>query len=261
MAKLRVGLLFGGRSVEHEVSVSSATAILGALDPARYDVRLLCVDPEGRWHLAAPGVLPESASAGDEVTLPAIPGEGTLQRSDSGAPVADLDVVIPMIHGTGGEDGCVQGLLELADVPYVGARVLGSAVQMDKEVSKRLLQASGLPVVPWLSTTRHELAEHAGEIADRAVEAFGLPLFVKPACLGSSVGITKVKRREDVEPALAEACRYDTKVLIEKALDVREIEVAVLGTHRPEASIPGEIVPQREFYDYEAKYADDDTSI
>jgi len=261
MEKLRVGLLFGGRSVEHEVSLASAASILGALDPSRYEVRLLCVDHAGRWHLAAPGALPESAAKGPEVNLPAVPGPHALQAADSGAPVASLDVVIPMIHGTGGEDGSVQGLLELAGIPYVGSRVLGSALQMDKEVSKRLLAAAGLPVVPGIAVGSWELERGRDAIVARALSELGLPLFVKPACLGSSVGVSKVKTREALAPALAEAARYDAKLLIEQAVNAREIEVAVLGSHEPEASVPGEIVPKREFYDYQAKYADDETEL
>jgi D-alanine-D-alanine ligase len=261
MAKLRVGLLFGGRSVEHEVSVASAASVLGALDPSRYDVRLLCVDHQGRWHLAAPGSLPETAAGGEEVTLPAAPGEHALQAADTGAPVASLDVVIPMIHGTGGEDGCVQGLLELAGVPYVGSGVLGSALQMDKEVSKRLLAASGIPVVPGIFTTGYRLARESDLIVERAVQELGLPLFVKPACLGSSVGVSKVGEEAALLPALEEAARYDTKILIEQAIDAREIEVAVLGSYEPEASVPGEILPKRDWYDYQAKYADDETEL
>lgn len=261
MEKLRVGLLFGGRSVEHEVSLASAASILQALDPNRYDVQLLCVDHDGRWHLAAPGALPENAAAGQEVLLPATPGEHALQAADTGAPVAGLDVVIPMIHGTGGEDGCLQGLLELSGVAYVGSRVLGSALQMDKEVSKRLLAAAGLPVVPGIATTRQELEHDAEALCERAVRELGLPLFVKPACLGSSVGISKVTEAAALGPALAEAARYDRKLLVEQAIDAREIEVAVIGTHEPEASVPGEILPKRDWYDYQAKYADDETEL
>ena len=261
MDKLRVGLLFGGRSVEHEVSLASATSVLGALDPSRYDVRLLCVDHAGRWHLAAPGTLPESASRGDEVNLPAVPGEHSLRAAETGTPVASLDVVIPMIHGTGGEDGCVQGLLELAGIPYVGSGVLGSALQMDKEVSKRLLATAGIPVVPGLATTSHALEREGDAIVERAVAEFGLPLFVKPACLGSSVGISKVVEPAALRTALAEAARYDAKILVERAIDGREIEVAVLGSHAPEASVPGEILPKRDWYDYQAKYADDETEL
>jgi len=166
MSKLRVGIVFGGRSVEHEVSVASATSILHALDPSRYDVSLLCVDTDGRWRLGGPGALPANASRGEEVTLPAVPGDGTLLSAAARQPVGRLDVIVPIIHGTGGEDGCIQGFLELAGVPYVGSGVLGSALQMDKEVSKRLLAAAGLPVLPWLCVRSADFArDPRGEAA------------------------------------------------------------------------------------------------
>jgi D-alanine-D-alanine ligase len=261
VAKLRVGLLFGGRSVEHEVSIASATSILKALDPARYDVTLIAVDHGGRWHAGSPSLPPEAAVRADEVMLPAIPGEGSListpkSVSDRTLP---LDVIFPIIHGTGGEDGSLQGLLELAGVPYVGAGVLGSAMQMDKDVTKRLLEAAGLPVVPGRVLRSADAARRDG--FPEIVSALGLPLFVKPADLGSSVGVTKVKRAEDLASAVRDAFRYTRKVLVEQAVDAREIEVAVLGGERPEASVPGEIVPKREWYDYEAKYVDDDTEL
>jgi D-alanine-D-alanine ligase len=261
MSKLRVGIVFGGRSVEHEVSVASATSILQALDPTRYDVSLLAVDHGGRWHLGGPGLLPEAVVSEREVMLPAVPGGGALLEAEGGAPAGCLDVVIPIIHGTGGEDGCIQGFLELADVAYVGSGVLGSAIQMDKEVSKRLLVAAGLPVVPWELVRDAELARDAEAAAERALRSIGLPAFVKPACLGSSVGISKAKSRADLLRGLREAARYDSKLLVERAVNAREIEVAVLGDERPEASVPGEIVPRREFYDYESKYVDEDTDL
>ncbi len=263
MSKLRVGLLFGGRSVEHEVSISSATSILKALDPTRYEITLVAVDPEGRWHLGTPALPPEATASGREVPLPAVPGESALVGAGGEAVGAagQLDVVFPIVHGTGGEDGCLQGLLQLADVPYVGAGVLGSAVQMDKEVSKRLLRAAGLPVIPWRTVLAHELVEDPERPARRALDALGLPLFVKPACLGSSVGISKVKTEAALVPALREGARYDSKLLVERAVDGREIEVAILGLRPPEASVPGEIRTQREFYDYEAKYVDEDTEL
>jgi D-alanine-D-alanine ligase len=261
MGKLRVGIVFGGRSVEHEVSVASATSIVQALDPARYEVVLLGVDPEGRWHLAPPGALPETALSGEEVSLPAVPGEARLVRRSGGEPTRPLDVVIPMVHGTGGEDGALQGFLELAGVPYVGSGVLGSALQMDKEVTKRLLAAAGLPVVPWVAVRARELRRAPAAAAARAIAELGLPVFVKPACLGSSVGVSKVTRRERLEAALAEAARYDAKILVERAVDAREIEVGVLDGDPPETSLPGEIVPKREFYDYESKYVDEDTEL
>ena len=260
MAKLRVGLLFGGRSVEHEVSIASATSILRALDPARYDVTLVAVDHEGRWHAGSSALPPEAAVRGDEVMLPAIPGVQSLIPTPKsvGDRTLPLDVVFPIIHGTGGEDGSLQGLLELAGVPYVGAGVLGSALQMDKDVTKRLLAAAGVPVVPWRVVRAGDAARSdSGAI----VRELGLPLFVKPADLGSSVGITKVKRAEELGAAIAHALRYTRKVMIEQAVDAREVEVAVLGGERPEASVPGEIVPSREWYDYEAKYVDEGTEL
>lgn len=261
MAKVRVGVVFGGRSVEHEVSIASATSIVSALDPARYDVTLLAVDVDGRWRLGAQGALPESVSSGSEVRLPAVPGDGTLVSAEDGTPAARLDVVIPIIHGTGGEDGCIQGFLELADVPYVGAGVLGSALQMDKEVTKRLLAAAGLPVLPWTSLRKPRL-EADPEAAVRAVLGeIGLPAFVKPACLGSSVGISRVTTADELTAGLREAARYDGKLLVERAIDAREIEVGVIGMDEPEASVPGEIVPKRDFYDYESKYVDEETEL
>jgi D-alanine-D-alanine ligase len=261
MSKLRVGIVFGGRSVEHEVSIASATSILQALDPSRYDVSLLCVDTEGRWRLGGPGALPANAGRGEEVSLPAVPGDGTLVASGSQRPVGRLDVIVPIIHGTGGEDGCMQGFLELAGVPYVGSGVLGSALQMDKEVAKRLLRAEGIPVVPWVSVRRSELAGGGEAAVDRALREIGLPAFVKPASLGSSVGISKARTRAELLEGLRQAARYDEKLLVEQAINAREIEVGVLGDEAPEASVVGEIVPKRDFYDYESKYVDEDTEL
>jgi D-alanine-D-alanine ligase len=263
MGKLRVGLLFGGRSVEHEVSLASATSISRALDPNHYDVTLIAVAPDGRWHLGTPARAPEAAVTGEEIHLPAAPGRRTLlslSQPDLG-PKADLDVIFPVIHGRGGEDGSMQGLLEMAGVPYVGSGVLGSALQMDKEVSKRLLAAAGLPVVPWVALRSCELQTSESAISERAVAELGLPLFVKPANSGSSVGISRVAERGELIPALREAARYDTKILVERGLDAREIEVALLGNDPIEASVPGEIRTSNEFYDYEAKYADDTTDL
>jgi D-alanine-D-alanine ligase len=261
MSKLRVGIVFGGRSVEHEVSVASATSILEALDPSRYDVSLLCVDTEGRWRLGGPGAIPSNASRGEEVSLPAVPGDGTLLSAKAGRPVGRLDVVVPIIHGTGGEDGCIQGFLELAGVPYVGSGVLGSAIQMDKDVAKKLLRAEGIPVVPWVAARAAEIAAGAEAVADLAIRELGLPAFVKPASLGSSVGVSKAKTRAQLIEGLRGAVRYDEKILVERAVNAREIEVAVLGNDAPEASVLGEIVPKAEFYDYESKYVDDDTEL
>ena len=261
MAKLRVGVVFGGRSVEHEVSIASATSILGALDPGRYDITMIAISHEGRWHLGAPDMLPASVVRGEEVTLPAVPGARQLLSVESGDPAAELDVIVPIVHGSGGEDGSLQGFLELAGVPYVGAGVLGSAVQMDKDVSKKLLQGAGLLVVPWMTVRAHELKADEQGCAERALSAIGLPAFVKPANSGSSVGIRKVKTVDEIGPALRHAVQYDSKVLVEQAVDGREIEIAVLGNEAPEASVPGEIIPKTEWYDYESKYVDEATEL
>jgi len=268
MAKLRVALLFGGRSVEHEVSLVSATSILGALDPSRYDVTLVAVDVDGRWHLGDPTLPPtlatlESAVRGEEVDLRAAPGIHTLIPVGENAAERGqaLDVIFPVIHGRGGEDGSLQGLLELAGIPYVGSGVLGSAIQMDKDIAKRLLRAAGLPVVPWVLVRRTELEREPGPVAERAESELGLPLFVKPANLGSSVGISRVDAADDLLPALHEAAQYDDKILVERGIDARDVEVAVLGNDPIEASIPGEIRTGRVFYDYAAKYADGETEL
>ena len=262
MDKLRVGLLFGGRSVEHEVSLTSAASIAKALDPNRYDVTLIAIAPDGRWHVGAPTLPLEAAVDGREVNLPVAPGERTLVSVAPGEGTRDtLDVIFPIVHGQGGEDGCLQGLLELAGVPYVGAGVLGSSVQMDKEVSKRLLHAAGLPVVPWVTVRKSELAGDPDAAADRVLRELEPPLFVKPANLGSSVGISRVAEAAALLPALREAARYDAKILVERGIDAREIEVALLGNDPLEASLPGEIRTQHEFYDYEAKYVDESTEL
>jgi D-alanine-D-alanine ligase len=263
MDKLRVGLIFGGRSVEHEVSVASATSIQRALDPQRYEVTLVAIDHEGRWHRGSPELPPEASVRGELVDLPAAPGSQTLVPAARGALVAasELDVIFPIVHGRGGEDGALQGLLELAGIPYVGSGVLGSAIQMDKEVTKRLLHAAGVPVTPWVVVREPELRRNCAAAARRVLREIPAPLFVKPANQGSSVGISRVNDPGALEAALAEAARYDTKILVEPAIDAREIEVALLGNDELEASVPGEIRTRREFYDYEAKYVDEDTEL
>jgi D-alanine-D-alanine ligase len=263
MSKLRVGLLFGGRSVEHEVSIASASSIFRALDPTRYEVHLVAIDQAGRWHLAPPALPPQATITGAEVQLPAVPGRGALIPVAAGdaRPVAELDVVFPIVHGRGGEDGSLQGLLELAGVAYVGSGVLGSAVQMDKEVSKRLLRAAGLPVLPWELVTARELERDASRAVARVLGALPLPVFVKPANLGSSVGIHKVREANALAAALRDAARYDAKILVEKGIPARDLEVALLGDDPVEASVVGEIRTHREFYDYEAKYVDEDTEL
>jgi D-alanine-D-alanine ligase len=263
MAKLRVGLLFGGRSVEHEVSIASASSIFRALDPTRYEVSPIAIDQAGRWYLAPPALAPQLSVGGEEVRLPATPGASALLPVEAGdaRPVAELDVIFPIVHGHGGEDGSLQGLLELAEVPYVGPGVLGSALQMDKEVSKRLLEAGGLPVLPWRGVRAPQLERDPETLVGQLVEALGLPLFVKPANLGSSVGIHRVTTREGLLAALRDAARYDRKLVVERGIAARDVEVALLGNDPVEASVPGEIRTKREFYDYEAKYVDEDTEL
>ena len=252
--RIRLVVLFGGRSAEHEVSCVSALHVLQAADPARSDVVPVGIARDGRW-----------LAAGDAVAALEQGARALPSPDDSGGPPLDplpavaapeggqQVVVLPLLHGPMGEDGTVQGLLELAGVPYVGAGVTSSALCMDKGLSKRVLSEAGLPVARWIDVRRHELGEG---FAARIEEKLGFPVFVKPANLGSSVGITKVRGPADLEAALAEALRYDEYVVVEEAVGAREIEVAVIGDETPRASLPGEISPSHEFYDYEDKYVD-----
>jgi len=264
MGKIHVGIIFGGRSGEHEISLRSARAVADAIDRDTYDVTLIGVDRAGHWHLLDEGVfreltnarLPAVSGSGREVMLLPAPARGQLMSLERSAVIARLDAVFPVLHGPYGEDGTIQGFLELADIAYVGAGVLGSAVGMDKDVQKRLLQAAGIPVVPFLAVTRKQWITGSAAITQRACD-LGLPLFVKPANLGSSVGITKVKVLATLPEAVSAALEYDTKVVIEKGIAAREIECAVLGNDDPHASVPGEICPNAEFYSYEAKYIDE----
>jgi D-alanine-D-alanine ligase len=230
MSKLRVAVLCGGRTGEHEVSLNSAESVIRVMDPAKYDVQRILISNDGRWHPRA--IAPE-------------PG---------GNP--DIDVVFPVLHGTFGEDGTVQGLLELADLPYVGAGVLASAVSMDKEVQKRLCAASGLPVVEYcvMAVPPPEVSRSSIGVAMFENPAFGFPMFVKPANLGSSVGISKVKSPEELVNAIALAAEFDRKVIVERGINGREFECSVLGNDDPQTSVPCEILPSRDFYDYEDKY-------
>jgi D-alanine-D-alanine ligase len=270
--KIRLAILYGGRSGEHEVSLQSATSVLKALDPARYEVVPIAITKKGRWLLGASlkgNEAPELSSVlerGQPVVPPPdpagprlIPVNSKAGVSASGSP--GIDVVFPVLHGTFGEDGTVQGLLELAGIPYVGAGVLGSAVGMDKDVMKRLFRDAGLPVVPWEVVLRSEWEREPERIQATLHREIGYPAFVKPANLGSSVGITKVHRRKELPPAIRLAAQYDRKVIVEKGIDAREIECAVLGNDHPEASVPGEIVPGNEFYDYDAKYVSEGSQL
>ncbi len=272
--KIRLGILFGGRSGEHEVSLTSAASVLKALDPAKYEVVPIGITREGRWLVgsAADTLLPAVLERGKLVTPSVdptgpklIPLDSALRAARRSWPVQpgqfEVDVIFPVLHGTYGEDGTVQGLLELAGIPYVGAGVLGSAVGMDKDIMKKLFRDAGLPVVPWVVVFRREWEQNPGRVRELVKEKIGYPLFVKPANLGSSVGISKVHGARELAPALDLGAQYDRKILVEKAVDGREIEVSVLGNDQPEASVPGEVVPVNEFYDYEAKYVKEGSKL
>jgi D-alanine-D-alanine ligase len=266
VTQLRILLIFGGRSAEHEVSVASARSVLEALDPDRYEVIAVGIDKEGRWHLL-PGVpelpggpsaeLPAvAADAGSQVALSRDPG-GRELVGDQGERTS-FDVAFPVLHGPFGEDGTIQGLLDLLGVPYVGAGVLGSALGMDKAVQKALFRAAGLSVAPHLVVPEREWADDP-EAVEAHVAGLGYPVFVKPAALGSSVGITKVHEPDHLRRSVAVAFGYGRKVLVERSMEgAREIEISVLGNDDPVASVAGEIIPKgHEFYDYEAKYIDE----
>jgi D-alanine-D-alanine ligase len=309
--KLRVGVLFGGRSGEHEVSLLSAASILQAIDRAKFDVVPIGITKQGSWvtagaaeklltsggaavsgsmtaiaacaeasagknkksgrksHLRAgdPAATETAAvlARGESVMMPPVPAaamvpfETEKAQMQTGQAAVQVDVIFPVLHGTFGEDGTVQGLLELAGLPYVGSGVLGSATGMDKVVMKRLFSAAGLPIVPEVTLLRSELKKDANAVTKRIERTLKYPVFVKPANLGSSVGVSKAHNREELSPALKLAARYDRKIVVEQGVGgkkgkARELEVAVLGNDEPEASVVGEIVPGKEFYDYEAKY-------
>jgi D-alanine-D-alanine ligase len=265
MKRRRVAVLFGGRSAEHEVSCLSARSVIDALDPERTEVIPIGITREGRWHRVAgapalpseSGMMPEvTEGSGGAVELTAEGTSTEIVGADGSR--EPIDVVFPVLHGPYGEDGTVQGLLDLAGVPYVGAGVLGSAIGMDKDVQKRLFLAAGLPVGPY-EAVRESAWRDDPETVEASAEALGYPLFTKPATLGSSVGVTKVPAPAGLADGLDEAFRYARDALVEKAAEgAREIECAVLGNDEPVASVAGEIAPEgHEFYDYEAKYLDE----
>jgi D-alanine-D-alanine ligase len=256
-------VIFGGRSGEHEVSLASAASVLAAIDPARYDVIPMGITRDGQWLVGGDPLRALAEAAGVPLALPpgvpsANPGSGqALARvaAAGGLPAgtaASLDVMFPLVHGPYGEDGTLQGLLELADIPYVGAGVLASAVGMDKAAMKAVFRAHDLPVVPYLVLRDHEWSGAPGGWRRRVTDELGYPCFVKPANLGSSVGISKVTAERALEAAVATAFAHDRKILVERGVVGREIEVSVLGNDEPEASVPGEVLPGREWYDYEA---------
>jgi D-alanine-D-alanine ligase len=262
--KIRLGILFGGKSAEHEVSLFSAKNVIEALDPEKYDVFLIGIDKTGEWRLrdgytylmnADNPKLVQLNEAKESLAL--VPKQDRKELvSYSGNQLQEslqLDVIFPVLHGTYGEDGTVQGLLKLANIPFVGAGVLGSAVGMDKDVMKRLLRDGKIPTAHFLTLHDYNRDQFTFE---NVIQEIGLPFFVKPANLGSSVGISKVKNPEEFKSAIAEAFLYDRKILIEEYVPGREIICSVLGNDDPIASLPGEVIPNHEFYSYEAKYLD-----
>ena len=298
MEKLRVGILFGGRSGEHEVSLLSAASVLNAIDNEKYDVVPIGITKDGRWltaehaeHLLQGKLMlePRNLRAGDPETTPSaavlargesvvVPPEPVHRQSGlvpfqtdaammrrASDRAINVDVIFPVLHGTFGEDGTIQGLLELADIPYVGAGVLGSAAGMDKDIMKSLFIAAGIPIVKHVTLLRSMWEKEPKKVA-KLVGKLKYPVFVKPANLGSSVGISKAHNRKELGPAIEEAAKFDRKIVIEQGVGgakekAREIECSVLGNDEPAASVPGEIVPGKEFYDYTAKYVDEGSQL
>jgi D-alanine-D-alanine ligase len=262
--KIRVGVIFGGRSVEHEVSLVSAASVISALDKEKYDILPIGITPEGRWLSSAEALallkekgkiddLPEHILVPDPRKRGLVP----LRNSSAEVPPHPIDVIFPVLHGTYGEDGTIQGLFELAEIPYVGSGVLGSALGMDKVVQKQLLRQAGIPVTPDIWFYLEEFLKAQRKLIASIERKLGYPCFVKPANLGSSVGISKAHDRKELVGAIRHAGEYDLKVLVEKGIErAREIECSVLGNDDPIASVPGEVIPSNEFYDYDAKYVD-----
>lgn len=267
MKKINVGILFGGKSTEHEVSLQSAKNIIDALDKEKYDITLIGIDKTGQWHLHDksqfllncndPKYIALSKTDKNVVLAPGNENQQLFRIANTGAG-SSVDVVFPVLHGPFGEDGTVQGLLKLANIPFVGAGVLGSAVGMDKDVAKRLLRDAGIPIAKFL--VFHKWDEAKPDFAEVS-RYLGLPLFIKPANAGSSVGVSKVKDEAQFNAAVAKAFAFDNKILIEEFIEGREVECAVLGNEAPIASKVGEIIAQQEFYSYEAKYIDENGAI
>ena len=265
--KMTVGVIFGGRSGEHEISLMSATSVVDALDPAKYDIIQIGITHDGRW-LSGPAALPAFKQGQVEdlepVAIFAEPGRDGLYRGVDGLELSllhKLDVVFPVLHGTFGEDGTLQGMLEMAEIAYVGAGVLASSIAMDKGVFKTLMREHHIPVVDFIILNSIYVERDIDECIRRAEALAEYPLFTKPANMGSSVGVSKAKDRKELEQGLRLAAKYDRRLLVERGVDAREIEVSVLGNEEPEASITGEIVPGDEFYSYEAKYIDDTSEL
>lgn len=271
--RIKVGVIFGGKSGEHEVSLQSAKSVIEALDPQQYTIVPIGISKDGRWHVGKQSLktledhqkVTKQTAAAPTTSVSFInnraggltPISAVKPSADTIPPAIanDVDVVIPVMHGSFGEDGAIQGLLELMNVAYVGAGIMASAVGLDKIIMKQIFGSVGIPQVRYVSCTRSGWQAHPQGIIDAVEQSIGYPCFVKPANLGSSVGISKVKERHELHQAVELAARYDRKIIIEQGLDIREIEVAVLGNDVPQVSVPGEILPSNEFYDYNAKYA------
>src|SRR5436305_3851818 len=273
--KIRVGLVFGGRSGEHEVSLASAQAVMANLDSNKYEVVPIGITKTGSWlldieparlHAEEQHTQQETDTLSEQTRAVTLTGDPTVRRliPIQGGPLAEngaIDIIFPVLHGTYGEDGALQGLLEMADIPYVGCGVLGSALGMDKEKMKMVFQAVGLPVGPYLVYRRKQWEATPETIMDAVEEQLGYPNFVKPVNLGSSVGISKAHDRTELAHALNVAAEYDSKIIIERGINCREFECAVLGNNEPMASVVGEIIPSNEFYDYSAKYISNQSQI
>lgn len=269
--RVRVGIVFGGRSGEHEVSLRSARSVMDAIDKEKYEVLPVGITKEGHW--IAGGDPMKALTAGNSDARPAAllgePGDRTLKaiepvrdtQAGSLQNIATLDVVFPVLHGTYGEDGTLQGLLELADVPYVGAGVAGSAVGMDKDLFKKVMTTEGIPVLPYVLVLRAEWESGPETVLQNVEDALHYPIFVKPANLGSSVGINRVANRGELAAAFDDAARYDRRLLAEQGIPAREIEVSVLGNDNPIASVPGEVIPGDVFYSYADKYLNDEAQL
>ncbi len=259
-SKLKIAILFGGRSGEHEVSLMSAKSVLGALNPEKYDVLQIGITHDGAWLSGENALAVLSGESSEELEAVVFPPDPTQKgiyaiRNTQYELLSDFDVIFPVMHGTYSEDGTMQGLLEMADVAYVGAGVTGAAVGMDKGIFKDVMVANNIPVVEGVMVLRSEIENEMNAVVSK-VEGLGYPVFVKPANMGSSVGVSKCDNRSSLREGLMEAAQYDRRILIERGINAREIEISVLGNDEPEASIPGEVEPSREFYSYESKYVD-----
>ncbi len=265
--KVRVAVLFGGQSGEHDVSLRSAETVMSGLDPERYEVVPVGITREGQWLTGGDPFAALTASsplfALSDGSAPSPPPGGTAPQASSPPAIfaGGIDVVFPVLHGPMGEDGTVQGMLELTGLPYVGAGVLGSALAMDKAMAKTVLAQEGLPQAPWRLLTRKEWEEDSDSCVEWISEIIGFPCFVKPSNMGSSVGVSKAHDPSEIPAAMREAGRYDRRILVEQGINGRELEISVLGNDEPIASIVGEVVPSNEFYDYNAKYVDDRSQL